>query len=137
MLLDPIFLLLLIIVTGDLIGKVSYKSTSLGTAAIIFVGMGFGYYGWIIPKYFETFGMMLFLYSIGLQASHGFANFMNSGVIKLILGALSFVLISFILSLVIGLSQNFSFDTIAGMLLGSLTSSPGLAMGASEIWCPG
>ena len=67
---NPIFLLLVIIILGEALGQIRLKAFSLGSSAIIFVALFFGHYGLTLPGEFQTLGLVLFIYSVGLQAGH-------------------------------------------------------------------
>ncbi len=69
---NSIFLLLVIICIGELVGKITVFSFSFGSSAIIFIALVFGYFGIQLPSEFQTLGLVLFIYSVGLQAGPGF-----------------------------------------------------------------
>ena len=75
---NQIFILLLIIVLGDLLGKVRIWNLSLGPAAIIFVALAFGHHGFTVPGGIRTIGLAMFIYAVGLQAGPGFTNSFRS-----------------------------------------------------------
>ncbi|MGK0288671.1 MAG: putative transport protein [bacterium] len=125
---NPAFLLLLIIVIGTLIGKIEVSSFSFGSSAIIFVALIFGHLGYTLPATFQTLGLTLFIYAIGLQAGPGFINsFRKEGVI-LTFGALFLVLIGFLVTLGLSILLKYNSSIGAGMFAGALTSTPGLAV---------
>ncbi len=77
---NPVFLLFIVIVSGELIGHIKFKEFSLGSSAVIFTGLTFGHFGFTLPLVFQTLGLVLFIYSIGLQAGPGFlSSFKNRG----------------------------------------------------------
>lgn len=121
------FALFLIITLGFLFGKISIKGISLDISAVIFVALVFGHYGVVIPKDFQKMGLVLFLFTIGIQAGPGFFESFKQKGRDLI--ALAFVLV-FSAGLVAYLcGYFFQVDTnvVAGLLTGALTSTPGLA----------
>ena len=61
-----------IITLGFLRGKISVKGISLDVSAVIFVALVFGHYGYLIPADFQQIGLVLFLFTIGIQAGPGF-----------------------------------------------------------------
>ena len=63
---NHIFLLLLITLLGIALGRLRIKSFSLGTSGIIFVALFFGHFDYVLPVDFQTLGLVLFIYSIGL-----------------------------------------------------------------------
>jgi len=125
---NSLFLLLLIIILGEVIGKIEYKAFSFGPAAIIFVALVFGNYGYTLPHEFLELGLVLFIYSIGTQAGPGFFTSFKSFGLKLSLGAMVVVFSGFVVALISGWLMGYSGDIIAGAFAGSLTSTPGLAV---------
>lgn len=126
--LGPLFLLCVVIILGVVLGSVKVKGFSLESSAIIFVGMLVGHLGGVIPPLMQTMGLMLFIYSIGLQAGPGFISSFRSNGLKLSLGALVIVAIGFFATLVGALLFDYPGGIAAGVFAGSLTSSPGLAV---------
>jgi len=66
------FVLFLIVFTGFVIGRIKIKGISLDVSAVIFVALIFGHYGVVIPKDFQYLGLVLFIFTIGIQAGPGF-----------------------------------------------------------------
>lgn len=127
MLTSGYFALFVIITLGFLLGRIKVSGISLDISAVIFVALIFGHYGVIIPKDFQKMGLVLFLFTIGIQAGPGFfESFREKG--RALIG-LAFVLIfsggiiSWGLSAVYGIEQ----EITAGLLTGAMTSTPGLA----------
>lgn len=125
---NHIFLLLVITLVGSALGKIRIKSFSLGSSAVIFVGLVFGYFGYILPKDFLTLGLVLFIYSIGLQAGPGFLRSLRTSGLKLTLGALAIIAAGFLTVLAAALIFDFDAGVAAGLFAGALTSTPGLAV---------
>jgi len=125
---NHIFLLLVITLVGYALGKLRIKSFSLGSSAIIFVGLVFGYFDYILPKDFQTLGLVLFIYSIGLQAGPGFLRSLKSTGLKLTAGALAIIATGFLTVLTAAWIFNFDASVAAGLFAGALTSTPGLAV---------
>ena len=121
------FALFLIITIGFLIGRIKIKGISLDVSAVIFVALVFGHYGLIIPKDFQYLGLVLFIFTIGIQAGPGFfESFKKNGRQLATLASLLIVsagLITFIFFRFFDIDRNLSI----GLLTGSLTSTPGLA----------
>ena len=121
------FALFLIIAIGFLIGRIKVKGISLDVSAVIFVALVFGHYGVIIPKDFQYLGLVLFIFTIGIQAGPGFfESFKKNGRQLAILASLLIVssgLITFVVFYFFNIDKNLSI----GLLTGALTSTPGLA----------
>lgn len=125
---NPIFLLLLVIILGDAIGRLRLLNFQFGTSAIVFVALAFGHAGFVLPKEFQTLGLVLFIYSVGLQAGPGFLSSFKSHGLRQTLGASSMVVAAFLTSAVLCLALGFDAGTGAGLLAGAMTSTPGLAV---------
>ncbi len=66
------FALFLIIALGFMLGRIQIKGLSLDVSAVIFIALLFGHFGVIIPKELGNFGLVLFIFTIGIQAGPGF-----------------------------------------------------------------
>jgi putative transport protein len=105
---NPIFLLLIIVILGEALGHIKLKNVSLGSSAIIFVALVFGHFGYTLPGDFQTLGLVLFIYSVGLQAGPGFLSSFKQQGLRLTLGALVIVSVGFLMTLLC--SWFFDFD---------------------------
>ena len=121
------FALFLIIALGFIIGRIKIKGLSLDASAIIFVALIFGHYGIVVPSDFQYLGLVLFIFTIGIQAGPGFFDsFKQDGrrlsflTTILVISAAAITLLSILL---FGVDKNIAI----GLLTGSLTSTPGLA----------
>ena len=72
-----VVLLLLIITLGFLFGKIKIFGFSLESSGILFVAMFFGNYGFNLNTDFQIFGLLLFIYAIGLQAGPTILNILK------------------------------------------------------------
>ena len=66
------FALFLIVALGFILGRINFKGISLDVSAVIFIALLFGHFGVIIPKELGNFGLVLFIFTIGMQAGPGF-----------------------------------------------------------------
>ncbi|MCK5538743.1 MAG: transporter, partial [Bacteroidales bacterium] len=123
------FALFLIISIGLLFGKVKIKGISLDISAVIFVALFFGHYGVIIPKEIQTIGLILFIYSIGIQAGPGFFDAFKQEGLKMSLLAIIIVVTGALTTLVSSLIFSIDSTSAVGIFAGALTSAPGLAAG--------
>ena len=124
---NQIFLLLLIIILGELLGKLKLWNLSLGPSAIIFVALAFGHFGVTLPAGVQTIGLAMFIYAVGLQAGPGFVSSFRSHGLAMALTVIAMALTGTLVAL--GCSRLFGFDagTSAGLFAGSMTSTPSLA----------
>ncbi|MCD8260366.1 MAG: transporter [Bacteroides sp.] len=122
------FALFLIVALGFILGRINFKSISLDVSAVIFIAMLFGHFGVIIPKELGNFGLVLFIFTIGIQAGPGFFDsFRSKGKVLLLI---TFLIIGSACLTALGLKFWFNIDTpsIVGLVAGALTSTPGLAV---------
>ena len=107
---------------------IQIKGLSLDVSAVIFIALLFGHFGVIIPKELGNFGLVLFIFTIGIQAGPGFFDsFRSKGKTLIILTLLivgSASLTGLILKYVVGIDT----PSLVGLIAGALTSTPGLAV---------
>ncbi len=119
--------LFLIICLGFIVGNIKVKGISLDISAIIFVALLFGHFGVSLPNILQKIGLILFIYTIGLQAGPGFFDsFRNQGknlVIMAFVVVISAALLTLGSILLLGVDKPIAI----GLLSGALTSTPGLA----------
>ena len=122
-----------VVAAGIYIGKLKVGGISLGVTFVLFVGILMGHFGYIVDqevlKFIREFGLILFIFAIGLQVGPAFfSSFKKGGVILNIL-AVAIVLLDVAIAVVIYLI-NRGFTTpaaIVGVLSGAVTNTPGLA----------
>ncbi len=126
---NPIFLLFFIIGLGFLLGNIRLFGFNLGVSAVLFVGIACGAVDprLNLPEYIYIIGLILFVYTIGLQSGPVFfASFRKRGlrVNVLVVGALlgTAILASFLRKI-----PGFSVPGLAGLFCGALTNTPALA----------
>lgn len=130
---NSVFLLIFIIIAGYVLGKIKIKTFSFDSSAVIFIAIIFGYFGFLLPKDFQTLGLVLFIYSIGIQAGPGFlASFRKNGL-ALSIGAAVIVVCGFVSSLFCAWIFGFNASICAGLFTGALTSTPGLAVAVEMV----
>lgn len=121
------FSFFLIVALGFILGRINFKGISLDVSAVIFVALLFGHFGVIIPKALGNFGLVLFIFTIGIQAGPGFFDsFRSKGKVLIIITLLivgSASLTGLALKYIIGIDT----PSIVGLIAGALTSTPGLA----------
>lgn len=121
------FALFLIVALGFILGKINFRGISLDVSAVIFVALLFGHFGVIIPKELGNFGLVLFIFTIGIQAGPGFfGSFKSKGKVLILITLLivgSACVTGVALKYILGIRT----DEIVGLIAGALTSTPGLA----------
>ena len=125
-----IMLLAFVIAVGLLIGKWKVKGVSLGSTWILFVGILLSHFGFradsSLLHFLKEFGLILFVFSIGLQVGPGFFHSFKSGGLKLNLLALVLVLAGVVTTYVIHLVTKEDLVTLTGVMSGAVTNTPGL-----------
>ncbi|MDE5812505.1 MAG: putative transporter [Muribaculaceae bacterium] len=121
-----------VIAVGILIGKVKLGGVSLGVTFVLFVGIVVGQLGYTaepnIIKFLREFGLILFIFAIGLQVGPAFFSSFKEGGIKLNMLAVLGVLLNVAIVLVIYFASNeASIESLVGVMSGAVTNTPGLA----------
>lgn len=126
--LSPIFALFVIITLGFVVGNVKIAGFSFDVSAVIFVALVFGHFGVIMPPEIERIGMVLFIFTVGIQAGPGFIDSFKKYGRKFALLASIIVFVGFAAAMGIMYFFKIDSDLVAGLLCGALTSTPGLTV---------
>jgi putative transport protein len=121
------FALFLIIALGLMLGNVKYKGFSLDSSAVIFVALLMGHWGFVIPEVFQKLGLLLFIFTIGIQAGPGFFEVFKQYGHRLFVIAFSLIASAAMLTLAAMHYFDLPADLAIGIFNGALTSTPGLA----------
>lgn len=130
------FVLFLILSLGIVLGNVRYKGFSLDSSAVIFVALLLGHWGYRVPSEFQTLGLLLFIFTIGIQAGPGFFEVFAKQGQKLILITLSLIGSAAILATAAVFFLDIDVPIAVGLFNGALTSTPGLAAGIEATGSP-
>ncbi|MCF0166949.1 MAG: putative transporter [Bacteroidales bacterium] len=134
-----ILLFAFVIAVGTLLGKCRVGGISLGVAFILFVGIVAGHFGFTgntkIINFIQDFGLILFVYSIGIQVGPSFFTSFKQGGVKMNRLAVEMVALNVLVAvgayfLLFDRSNPESFPMLVGVLSGAVTNTPGL--GAAE-----
>ena len=121
-----------VIALGIYLGKLKFFGVSLGVTFVLFVGIVMGQLGYTVDehilKFIREFGLILFIFSIGLQVGPGFfSSFKHGGVVLNGLAVLSVVL-SVVIALGVYYGGNINDKAaLVGVMSGAITNTPGLA----------
>ena len=122
-----ILLLAVIVSAGILFGKIKIKGISLGATFILFVGIICGHLGLKIdPKlldFLRDFGLILFVYAIGMQVGPSFFSSFKKGGMTLNLLAVGVVFLGAITALIIGFATGIDIPTMVGIMSGAVTNT--------------
>ncbi|MDD2313683.1 MAG: putative transporter [Proteiniphilum sp.] len=125
-----IMVLALVISVGLLLGKVKVFGISLGTTWILFFGIFLGHLGLEIDHnvlhFLKEFGLILFIFSIGMQVGPSFFSSFKQGGITLNLLAAGVVFLGVITTWIIHVVTGIPIATMVGILSGAVTNTPGL-----------
>lgn len=129
------FLYALVIAAGVLLGRVKIFGVSLGVTFVLFVGILMGHFGLAIDapilNFMKEFGLILFVFSIGLQVGPGFFSSFKHEGIRLNFLAIAIIALNIIVTLAIYfLDGSIEMPMLVGILSGAVTNTPGL--GAAE-----
>ncbi len=130
-----IFVLSIAIALGITLGaKLKFKGMTLGITWILFCAIACSHFGMtldpLVESFAKDFGLILFVYSIGLQVGPGFFSSFGQGGLRLNILAASIVLLGCVTAYVIHLVSGTDIATMTGVLFGAVTNTPGL--GAAE-----
>ena len=126
-----IFILTLAIASGIFLShRLKFKGITLGITWILFCAIAFSHFGMHLDPVVETFakdfGLILFVYSIGLQVGPSFFSSFGKGGIKLNLLAMTVVFLGCATAYLISLLSGVDIATMTGVLFGAVTNTPGL-----------
>lgn len=127
---QSVIILCAVISAGILLSKIKIGGISFGITWILFSGIIFSHLGLRINHdmmhFVKEFGLILFVYSIGLQVGPGFFSSFKKGGVTLNLIAASIVLAGVGVTLIIHFTWSLPISTMVGILSGAITNTPGL-----------
>lgn len=117
----------LITAMGLVLGKVKILGISLGVTFVFFIGILAGHLGLSIDpqmlNYAESFGLILFVYALGLQVGPGFFGSFRKGGITLNMLALAVVLLGTVMTILFHIFTGVSLSDMVGILSGAVTNT--------------
>ena len=125
-----VLILALVIALGIMLGKIKVAGISLGVTWILFVGIIFSHFGMRLNEhlihFMKEFGLILFVYSIGLQVGPGFFSSFKKGGVRLNLLATMVVCAGVFVTCGLYVITGLPVTTMVGILSGAVTNTPGL-----------
>jgi len=119
-----------VIAIGVVLGKIKIFGISLGITFVLFAGIAVGHFGFKVNyevlDFVKDFGLILFVFSVGLQVGPGFFSSFRKGGLTLNLLALSIVFLGALIAIVIHFITGTSMPMMVGILSGAVTNTPGL-----------
>ena len=121
-----------VIAVGVLLGKIKIFGVSLGVTFVLFTGIVCGHFGFTgntqILTFLQDFGLILFVFCIGLQVGPSFFSSFKKGGVAMNLIAIGIVClnVAVALGLYYGLNGRIELPMMVGILCGAVTNTPGL-----------
>ncbi|TXF77261.1 putative transporter [Chryseobacterium sp.] len=129
--------IMLAIGMGIFLGRLKFGKVSFGVSAVMFTGLLLGQLGYRIEAgildFIRDFGLILFVYGIGLQVGPSFfSSFKNEGL-KFNILAVSCVLLGGIITFILFKITGIQIENLVGMMSGAVTNTPGLGAAKNTI----
>lgn len=116
------------------LGKIRIMGISLGVTFVFFVGILAGHLGFTVDpamrNFAESFGLVIFVYALGLQVGPGFFSSFHTGGLKLNMLSMAVVLIGTLLAVACSYATGVAMPDMVGVLCGATTNTP--ALGAAQ-----
>ncbi len=132
--LQAVVVLSLICAIGLGLGKIKFFGISLGVTFVFFMGILMGHLGLSVDaqmlNYAESFGLIVFVYALGLQVGPGFFSSFSTGGIKMNMLAIAVVAIGTLFAVCSTFIWDISLPNVMGVLCGATTNTP--ALGAAQ-----
>lgn len=134
---QAVMMLSLICATGLALGKIKIFGVSLGVTFVFFAGIVAGHFGMTIDPQMlalaQNFGLILYIYSLGVQVGPGFFSSFKHGGIKLNLLSLLLLLIGTFMAIAVFWATGIGVPDIVGLLSGAVTNTPMLGAGQQAL----
>lgn len=125
-----LIILALVISLGIFLGKIKVKGVALGTFCILLVGIVFGHFGLtinpVLLSFVKDFGLILFVFSIGLQVGPGFFQSFRKAGLSMNLLAAGMVLLAMLTTWILHLITGEPLDLMTGIMTGAIVNTPSL-----------
>ena len=134
---QAVMMLSLICATGLALGKIKIFGVSLGVTFVFFAGIVAGHFGMTIDPQMlalaQNFGLILYIYSLGVQVGPVFFSSFKHGGIKLNLLSLLLLLIGTFMAIAVFWATGIGVPDIVGLLSGAVTNTPMLGAGQQAL----
>lgn len=129
--------IMLAIGTGVFLGRLKFGKITFGISAVMFTGLFLGHLGYRIEEsildFIRDFGLILFVYGIGIQVGPSFFSSFKSEGLKFNILAVSTVFLSGIITYILYLTTGLSIENMVGIMSGAVTNTPGLGAAKNTI----
>ncbi|MCQ2294835.1 MAG: putative transporter [Bacteroidales bacterium] len=127
---QSILLLALTIAAGLYLGQFKIKGVSLGVTWVLFVGLILSHFGMVpdssMMTFIKDFGLILFVYAIGLQVGPSFFSSLKEGGLKLNIVAIVMIVMACVTAAILAFATNTPLDVMTGIMTGAVTNTPSL-----------
>jgi putative transport protein len=124
---DQMLVLFIILAAGALLGSFVWRGISLGSAGVLFVALVLGHFSLTVPKGIMDLGLLLFVYSVGLQAGPRFFRMFRKQGMRYVIIGVAVALTGALATLGVAYLLKIPDDLAAGLYAGALTCTPALA----------
>lgn len=125
-----VLVLAVVIVLGVALSRIKVAGISIGTTWILFVGIAVSHFGMTIDAdtlhFIKEFGLILFVFSIGLQVGPGFFSSFKQGGLRMVACAAMVVALGGVVTYLIHIITGTPMTTMVGVMSGAITNTPGL-----------
>ena len=131
---QAVIIISLVSALGLYLGRIKIFGISLGITFVFFAGILAGHLGIVVNKdmlYFaQSFGLILFVYALGLQVGPGFFSSLKKGGVAMNMMGLGVILLGLVMTVGLRWQTGISLSTMVGLLCGAVTNTP--ALGAAQ-----
>lgn len=131
---QAVIIISLVSALGLYLGRIKIFGISLGITFVFFAGIFAGHLGIVVNKdmlYFaQSFGLILFVYALGLQVGPGFFSSLKKGGVAMNMMGLGVILLGLIMTVGLHWVTGVSLSNMVGLLCGAVTNTP--ALGAAQ-----
>ena len=131
---QAVIIISLVSALGLYLGRIKIFGISLGITFVFFAGILAGHFGIVVNKdmlYFaQSFGLILFVYALGLQVGPGFFSSLKKGGVAMNMMGLGVILLGLIMTVGLHWTTGVSLSNMVGLLCGAVTNTP--ALGAAQ-----
>ena len=131
---QAVIIISLVSALGLYLGRIKIFGISLGITFVFFAGILAGHLGIVVNKdmlYFaQSFGLILFVYALGLQVGPGFFSSLKKGGVAMNMMGLGVILLGLIMTVSLHWVTGVSLSNMVGLLCGAVTNTP--ALGAAQ-----
>ncbi|MBQ8531152.1 MAG: putative transporter [Parabacteroides sp.] len=131
---QAIIIISLVSAIGLYLGRIKVFNISLGITFVFFAGILAGHFGIVVNpdmlQFVQSFGLVLFVYALGLQVGPGFFSSLKKGGVAMNMMGLGVILLGLLMTLILHWTTGISLPNMIGLLCGAVTNTP--ALGAAQ-----